>query len=170
MIFYSGFSLRDEREFFTPYINSSAYCVAGFSYGAIKALLHVSHAKTRIDALQLFSPAFFQNKSEKFKRLQMIGYKKDEQSYLKAFVKNSFSPYSERKTLHVKTTTQELEELLYFKWSEDILQDIAQKGIEIEVYLGEKDAVIDVLAAKEFFLPFSTTYYIKNANHFLLEE
>jgi hypothetical protein len=168
--FYSGFSLRDEQAFFAPFLKESEYCVAGFSYGAIKALLHVSQSQTRIDTLQLISPAFFQTKPEKFKRLQMMGYKKSAERYLNTFIQSCFEPYPIRHTLHVKTEEQELHELLYFKWSVEVLQEIVNRGIKIEIYLGEKDRVIDAQAAKAFFLPFATTYYIKNANHFLLKE
>jgi hypothetical protein len=69
--FYSGFSLKDDISFFKEYIKVSDFNVAGFSYGAIKALLHVRDTKQRVDTLQLFSPAFFQTKPEKFRRLQM---------------------------------------------------------------------------------------------------
>ena len=170
MTFYSGFSLRDERDFFNPYIKDSEYCVAGFSYGSIKALLHVSQSKIRIDTLQLFSPAFFQSKTEKFRRLQMMGYRRNSELYLQQFMQSCFAPHKQEETLHVKTSSEELHDLLYFEWPIDILKDITDRGIDIEVYLGEKDAVIDADAAKEFFLPFATTYYIKNANHFLLTE
>lgn len=170
MRFYSGFSLREDVKFFEPYLKASEYCVAGFSYGAIKALLHVSQSKARIDTLQLFSPAFFQNRSEQFKRLQMMGYNRDPEAYLEAFMRRCFEPYPQRSTLHVKTEAQELHELLYFVWPEDTLQELVDRGVKIEVYLGEDDNIIDADAAKAFFLPFATTYYLKNANHFLLIE
>jgi hypothetical protein len=35
------------------------------------------------------------------------------------------------------------------------------------VYLGSEDKIIDVAGAKEFFLPYATTYVINGANHFL---
>ncbi len=167
MKFYSGFSLRDEQEFFKEYLKVSSYTVAGFSYGAIKALLHVRDSKQRIDTLQLLSPAFFQDKDEKFKRLQMMAYKRNKQKYLDTFINGCFSPYSKSKTLHVNTREDELKELLYFIWQKDTLHEIQERGVKIEVYLGEKDAIIDADKAKEFFLEFATTYYIKDANHFL---
>ncbi len=168
MKFYSGFSLKEDKIFFKDYIKESDYNIAGFSYGAIKALLHVSQTKERIDTLQLFSPAFFQNKSEKFRRMQMMGYKRDKQKYLDAFMTSCFAPYDKIETLHVSTEEEELRELLYYEWQENILKDIINRGIKIEVYLGEKDAVIDADNAREFFLNFGTVYYIKEANHFLL--
>lgn len=168
MHFYSGFSLKDDISFFKEYIKVSDFNVTGFSYGAIKALLHVRDTKQRVDTLQLFSPAFFQTKPEKFRRLQMMAYKKDTQKYLDNFIKTSFHPYPIQETLHVKTTSQELHELLYYEWSMKSLKEIVNRGVEIEVYLGEKDAIIDADGAKKFFLEFATTYYIKGANHFLM--
>jgi hypothetical protein len=43
-----------------------------------------------------------------------------------------------------------------------------QRGINIEVYLGGEDKIIDVTGAREFFLEVATVTYIKDANHFLL--
>ena len=79
MQFYSGFSLKNEAHFFDAFIKKSDYTIAGFSYGAISALnatLNAVHSLERVDTLQLFSPAFFQTKNEKFKRLQTMAYKK----------------------------------------------------------------------------------------------
>ena len=69
MKFYSGFSLQNESHFFDSFILKSDYCVCGFSYGAIKALRYAKEQlenRQRIDTLQLFSPAFFQTKTQKF--------------------------------------------------------------------------------------------------------
>ncbi len=170
MTFYSGFSLRDESHFFEPYLKKSDFTVAGFSYGAIKALLHVSQSHERVDTLQLFSPAFFQTQSERFKRLQLMGYHKDPLQYLERFLQSCFAPYPAYETLHVKHNELQLRELLYYEWDTAILANLQKRGIAIEVYLGGNDAVIDAEAAKAFFLPFATTYLIKKANHFLLEE
>ena len=77
MRFYSGFSLSNDKQLFEPYLKESEFCVAGFSYGAIKAFNDTLNSKTRVDTLQLFSPAFFQDKNEKFKRMQMMYINKD---------------------------------------------------------------------------------------------
>nr|WP_275856258.1 hypothetical protein [Sulfurimonas sp. MAG313] len=65
MKFYSGFSLSNDEILFKDYLKYSDYTVAGFSYGAIKAFEMALTSKTRIDTLQLFSPAFFQEKKRK---------------------------------------------------------------------------------------------------------
>lgn len=171
MKFYSGFSLKNEQHYFKEYTNFSDYSVCGFSYGAIKAFRHVKEQlelKKRVDTLQLFSPAFFQTKDDKFKKIQLMAYRKNRDLYLSEFIKSCFLPYSKKSIEREENSVEELEELLYFKWNMDELKNLAQKGIKIEVYLGGEDKIIDVEGAREFFLEIATVTYIKNANHFLL--
>lgn len=172
MKFYSGFSLKNEQHFFGTYISHSEYAVCGFSYGAIKAFRYVKEQlalKKRVDTLQLLSPAFFSAKDEKFKKLQLLGYRKSRELYLNEFTKSCFLPYKEKKVEHNSTDSiEELQELLYYEWSQDELQYLVKKGVKIEVYLGGEDKIIDVEASREFFLQVATVTYIKNANHLLL--
>lgn len=171
MRFYSGFSLKNEQHFFDAYTNSSDYTVCGFSHGAIKAFRHVKEQlelKKRVDTLQLFSPAFFQTKDDKFKKIQLMAYRKNRDLYLNEFIKSCFLPHSKKSIEREENSVEELEELLYFNWNMDELKNLAQKGIKIEVYLGGEDKIIDVEGAREFFLEIATVTYIKNANHFLL--
>ncbi|MBN2894564.1 MAG: pimelyl-ACP methyl ester esterase BioV [Campylobacterales bacterium] len=170
MKFYSGFSLRDEAHFFAPWRYTSDYSVAGFSYGAIEAALHVSQSDRRIDTLQLFSPAFFQTQSEAFKRAQILGFRRNQEGYLEAFMTRCFEPYARRETLHVRPQEEDLRRLLYYVWTNVLLERIVARGVQIEVYLGGQDAIIDAEAAREFFTPFATVYFIKNGNHFLVQE
>jgi len=170
MKFYSGFSLQNEEYLFSDFIKSSEYTVCGFSYGAIKALRATKKAVDdgkRIDTLQLLSPAFFQTKDEKFKRLQLMSYKKNEEVYLKQFISLCFEPFEKKIVEHANTTTDELRELLEYKWNVDEFKELVKRGIKIEVYLGGQDKIIDVNAAKELFLEVATVTYIKDANHFL---
>ncbi len=170
MRFYSGFSLKNEQHFFDAYTNHSDYTVCGFSYGAIKAFRYVKEQlalQKRVDTLQLFSPAFFQTKEEKFKKIQLLGYRKDRDLYLNEFLKSCFLPYPKKSVEQENGSVEELEELLYFQWDMDELKNLAKKGVKIEVYLGGKDTIIDVEGAREFFLEVATVTYIKNANHFL---
>ncbi len=173
MKFFSGFSLQNEEAFFTPFLKRSDMCISGFSYGAIKAyretLQQLASGK-RVDTLQLFSPAFFQTKSEKFKRLQMLSYVKDKEAYLKNFIDACFSPYRMRDITVQETTKEELNELLTYEWEQKSLEYIVNKGVTIEVYLGGEDKIIDVNAARKFFINVATVTYIKEANHFLLSE
>lgn len=170
MQFHSGFSLQGEAYLFTSYIKKSDFTICGFSYGAIAALNaaieRVESAK-RIDTLQLFSPAFFQTKDEKFKRLQLRSYKANKELYMKQFVNSCFTPYNKKVIQHKDTTLEELQELLEYVWDEEKLLFLESKGVCIEVYLGGKDAIIDVAGARDFFVKLSTLTYIKDANHFL---
>jgi len=170
MQFFSGFSLQNEEYLFEALIKKSEYSVCGFSYGALSALsvtLEMLEKSQRVDTLQLFSPAFFQTKDEKFKRLQLMTYKKNRDTYMSQFIVSCFSPYSEKLVEYKDTSFKELKELLYYEWSLEDLKKVEESGVKIEVYLGGKDEIIDVKSAKKFFLQNSTVTYIKNANHFL---
>ena len=168
MHYFNGFSLRAEKHFFSEYLIESDYTVAGFSYGAIKAVEFASVSQERIDTLQLFSPAFFQSKPKRFKSIQLEAYQKNAMAYFETFITNCFAPYGVKKIDHVLGTTAQLEELLYHVWDLDMLDRLVKKGIKIEVYLGSADKIIDVESAKALFLPYATTFLIKHANHFLL--
>ncbi|WP_373002483.1 pimelyl-ACP methyl ester esterase BioV [Sulfurimonas sp.] len=170
MQFFSGFSLQNESYLFDEYLNRSEYSVVGFSYGAIKAFNYAKEqleSGKRIDTLQLISPAFFQRHAVKFKKLQLLAYTKNELTYMNQFMNSCFDPYEKKIVEHKKTTKEELAELLNYEWNLQELQELVDKGIKLEVYLGEKDKIIDVAGAKEFFLQVATVTYIKEANHFL---
>ncbi|MDP2078247.1 MAG: pimelyl-ACP methyl ester esterase BioV [Sulfuricurvum sp.] len=169
MTFYSGFSLTNDRRFFGPFVRESGYTVAGFSYGAIKAALHAANSMSRIDTLQLFSPAFFQTKKSSFKRLQLSSFSTDSEGYFLRFIEGCFAPYEVQDVEMKIGTVDELNELLNFVWNEDLMDKIIDKGIKIEVYLGLEDAIIDVSGAKEFFLPYATVTTVRRGNHFLQE-
>ena len=66
-LYFSGFSLNNEQDIFQDIINKSDFTVSGFSYGAIKAFDYVLNCNTRVDTLQLISPAFFQTKDKNTK-------------------------------------------------------------------------------------------------------
>ena len=167
MRFYSGFCLKDESDFFAPWLLQNDFTVAGFSYGAIKALYDVLQSDSRIDTLQLFSPAYFCNKPDSFKRMQMKGYKRDSAAYRARFIESCFAPYPVRDVTVYDEGEAALEELLGYPWPEKLLRELNERGVKIEVYLGGKDAVIDADTARAFFKPYATIYYFKDANHFL---
>lgn len=169
MTFYSGFSLTDDQHFFESYIRESEYTVAGFSYGAIKAARHAANSTSRIDTLQLFSPAFFQTAKSSFKRLQLASFMSDPVNYRERFIHGCFAP-CEVQHLDLKMgTIDELEEVLSFIWNDFLLEKILDKGIRIEVYLGMKDHIIDAAAARIFFLSYATVTSMPQGNHFLQE-
>lgn len=170
MKFFSGFSLQNDRDFFNFFIKKSEYTVSGFSYGAILAFEHakkMSEQGKRIDTLQLFSPAFFETKSDSFKQLQLRGYKKNTQAYMNNFITACFAPHAIKELSLKESNEKELEELLFYKWNLDALVELKDKGVVIEVYLGSEDNIIDVQGAYALFIEVATVTTIKGANHFL---
>ena len=169
MHYFSGFSLQNESELFDFWLQKDRYSVAGFSYGAIKALEYICSTDKRVDRLLLLSPAFFNNKSEAFKKTQLIYFKKDSKAYRENFIKNMSEgcEISLNKYIDENATVDELKELLYYEWSNEKLKFVIDKGVTIEVVLGCKDKIIDANEAKNFFQEFATVYCVKEANHLL---
>jgi len=166
--FFSGFCLEKEQELFEEYIKDSEFTVCGFSYGAIKAFEYALNSEKRVDTLQLFSPAFFQTQDKKFKRMQLMFFKKDSKAYCDNFLKNvSFPSNISMDNYFTQGSIEQLEELLNFEWDKEKLQTILDKNINIEVYIGEMDKIVDSKSASDFFKNFSTIYYIKNKGHIL---
>ena len=168
MRYFSGFSLQNEKHIFRKFLKESEFNVAGFSYGSILAFEYVLKSKSRIDILQLFSPAFFQESSEKFIRLQLIYFQKDKDKYIDTFINNSFFPNQVLDNLEKgQSEYKDLEKLLKFKWNEKDFKKILDKGIEIEIFIGEKDKIVDSQKASLFFQKFGTLCFIKNVGHTL---
>ena len=166
--YFSGFCFKNESELFDEYLVNNDFTISGFSYGAIKAFEEVLNSDERVDKLQLFSPAFFQNFDDKFKRTQLMYFKKDTNAYCQSFLENVIFPTNLDISKYFKLgTIEQLEELLYYEWSEEKLQRLLDKGTKIEVYLGGVDKIIDSSKAKEFFKNFATVYYIKEKGHLL---
>ncbi len=166
--YYSGFCLKNESELFSEFITKNDFSVSAFSYGAIKAFEEVLNSKLRVDKLQLFSPAFFQTKDKKFKRMQLMFYKKDENAYCNNFLENiSYPSNIDCSKYFTQGIYSELEELLTYEWDEEKLQTLVNKGVEIEVFLGEEDKIIEAQKAKDFFRNYATVYYIKDVGHIL---
>ena len=166
--FYSGFSLQNEQELFSDYLTQNNYTIAGFSYGAQKAFEYALNTNDRIDKIQLFSPAFFQCKDKKYKRMQLMFFKKDAVSYCNSFLSNCTSPNDVNLLKFFKQGAYEqLEELLYYEWNEEKLNKLISKNIQIEVFLGFEDKIIEAQEAKEFFKKYATVYFVKNVGHIL---
>ena len=166
--YFSGFCFKNESEIFSEYLESNDFTVCGFSYGAIKAFEEVLNSDLRVDKLQLFSPAFFQNYDDKFKRTQVMYFKKDANAYVETFLSNVINPSNLDISKYFELgTSEQLEELLNYNWSEKKLQEVVDKGVKIEVYLGEVDKIIDSSKVKDFFKNYATVYYIKEKGHLL---
>ncbi len=168
MKYFNGFSLQKEKELFTPYLTQSAYCVAGFSYGAQQAFEYVYHATERIDRLILLSPAFFQTQKPSFVRTQLRYFEAGQEAYVKQFLANAAYPSSFDLSKYLKVgTKEELEALLSYSWDKEKIQEVLDRGITIEVFLGENDKIIDAQVAFDFFRPLTTTYFMKRVGHIL---
>lgn len=166
--YFSGFCLQNEKELFSEYIKENDFTVSGFSYGAIKAFEEVLNSSNRVDTLQLFSPAFFQTQDKKFKRMQLMFFKKDAKAYCDNFLENIAYPKNIDTSKYFNLGTyKELEELLTYEWSEEKLQSLVDKGTKIEVFLGQRDKIVNSQKANDFFVNYATVYYIKDVGHIL---
>jgi len=166
--FFSGFSLEGEKSLFSAYLKESDFCVSGFSLGSILAFEYVLNSSNRVDTLQLFSPAFFQDESEKFKRVQTINYQKNKDNYQMQFLKNIAYPTDIDLSRYLKSDSiVSLEKLLYFNWDAKKLKKLKDRDVNIEVYLGGEDKIMDTKKAYNFFKKFATIYLIKNGGHIL---
>jgi pimeloyl-ACP methyl ester carboxylesterase len=169
VIYFSGFSLRGEEHLFADWLVESDYTAAGFSYGAIRALEYALEHPGRIDRLLLFSPAFFQTRSERFVALQLQAFRRDPESYLDRFLQQVASPAQIDLHPYLSPGSEkELEALLRYRWEVGKLRQIAERGTVIEVFIGEEDRIIDAAGALEFFTPLATaTYRFRKAGHLL---
>ncbi len=166
-LYFSGFSLKNEQELFTQYLEKSDFTVSGFSFGAIKAVEYALETENRIDKLQLFSPAFFNNQDKKYKRMQLMYFKKDPKLYCANFLKNSNFTKKLVMQYFEMGTYEELYELLHYEWTAEDLAKIQEKNITLEVFLGAEDKIINAQKAMEFFKEFGEAYYIKEKGHIL---
>ncbi len=169
MKYFSGFCLKGEMGLFEEYLDEREFSVAGFSYGAQKAVRYVLDTNKRVDKLQLLSPAFF-TYNQKIIDLNINAFKRDKQKYIENFIKKAGGRMEngefkiENKTVDLfECSEKELEEMFTFDWK--IIKEL--KNIKIEVFLGEFDKIIALKSAVKFFKNFGDVYLIKNANHFM---
>jgi len=172
MKFFSGFCVDVDKDFFADYIEDKEFVVAGFSYGAQKALDYVLNSSKRIDKLQLLSPAFF-DYNEKIININLKAFRKDKNSYIKNFLtkagidkwkmENGQWKIGEKEIEIKRCSEEDLVKLFTFDWEK--IKEI--KDIKIEVFLGEYDRIIALKKAYEFFKDYADIYFIKKANHFL---
>lgn len=168
MKYFNGFSLRNEEVLFEQYLIDSNYTVAGFSYGAQQAFEYVYQTKERIDRLILLSPAFFQAEKPSFIRTQLRYFEAGQEVYVKQFLTNASYPSNIDLSEYLNIgTKEELEALLTYQWDHKKIQEVLDRGITMEVFLGSEDKIINAHKAFDFFRPLSTTYFIKGAGHIL---
>ncbi len=168
MRYFSGFSLHGEEQLFKEILLDTETTVAGFSYGAQQAMKYAIDSTHRIDRLILISPAFFQSTKASFRRAQLRYFEGDQDAYIKTFLHNVAYPSDRDLTPYLHPGTKEsLEVLLSYRWKAEDLHTLQQKGIQIEVFIGAEDCIIDAEAAYAFFSKLTTTYLIKKAGHLL---
>lgn len=168
MNFFSGFCFCGEKELFAPLTPiDNQYTLSGFSYGAILAFLatlDALHSSQRIQTLNLFSPAFFQDRKPSFLKAQILTFRKNPQNYIQNFLPlcgNVSQKYFKQGTL------EELETLLYFEWKKEELEFVQNQGVAIHIFIGEQDQIISPQNVMHFFAPFGLVHLYKNFNHCL---
>lgn len=163
MVYFSGFCLEQEQDFFKKWLNG--FDVAGFSYGAIKACEYALDNSCK--RLALISPAFFSCMNDEQKQKELALYKKSPKLYVRAF----FSKISENKIClknHTKISKlSDLEKLLYYEWNASLIKSLIARGIKIEVFIALNDKIICVNRASEFFRPLVEVHIIKDVGHIL---
>jgi enterochelin esterase-like enzyme len=169
MKYFNGFCLQNEKELFKEFLEENEFCVAGFSFGAQKALEYALNSSVRVDKLQLISPAFF-DYPQKIIDLNINAFKKDRNSYVRNFLKKAGCNVSDGDISIDKTklrlrecSESELYEMFTFNWEK--IKNL--HNIEIEIFLGEFDKIIALKKAHNFFVNYADVYLIKKANHFL---
>jgi len=169
-MYFSGFCLKNEEKLFDSLFMPSEYTVAGFSYGAQQALEYsLASTTSRIDKIILLSPAFFQSSSPSFIRVQERYFNTNRDQYIEQFYSNVSYPVGSSMIEHFKSqgTAQELKELLTYLWDEEKLKILINRGIDIEVFVGGMDKIVDTEKCLDFFSKICTVYLIKNAGHLL---
>jgi len=168
--YFNGFSLFREESLFDRYIiDDNDFTVVGFSYGAQQAFEYLyQEREDRIEKLILLSPAYFQDEKRSFVRTQLRYFDQDRESYVEQFLKNVSYPSSIdlKKYLNIGSR-EELDLLLRYRWESEKVKELLDRGVDIEVYLGGRDKIIDSSKAFEFFSSLTTTYLIKDSGHLL---
>ena len=169
MRYFNGFSLCNEEKFFKEQLIESEYAVVGFSYGAQKAFEYVYNTTDRVDRLVLVSPAFFQNHKKSFIRTQLRYFKADKEVYTKQFLKNVVYPSSINLMPYLcDGTYEELESLLSYLWEKERVLELLDRGVTIEVFMGDNDKVVDFEKSYEFFSCLVPVYVFKGRGHILV--
>ena len=170
MKYFSGFCLKDEEEIFDRYISNSSSSICGFSYGAIRAFEEAYKTHKRVDRLILLSPAFFQTQKKSFIKTQLKYFKLNSDEYIKNFINNTKYPSEINIDKFISEgTIEELDFLLNYQWDKERLQELKNRGVEIEIFVGDRDKIVDTQKVIEFFEPFATVYKFKNVGHILCQ-
>jgi len=167
-MFWDGFCIKNGKQLLGKYRDLAPLRIGGFSYGAQQVWELLKKGGTgRIVKVQLFSPAYFDSLSDRWKKLNLERFKQDREGYLKEFYRRALIPpkYQNWECLHRQEMEEELKKLLTYRWKK-----IDLTGLDLEVYLGERDRIIDLEGAYQFFKKLGRVYLIKGVGHSLLPE
>ena len=165
-MFYSGFCLDKEEALFDGYLPAFGDFVAGFSYGSIKAVHHAIKDES-VKKLLLLSPAYYSHKDNVFKDAQISAFEADPHLYKNKLLKKSGLKEEEGAAYAKDSSSDELRELLYFDWAVAGLDTLKDRGVDIEVFIGSSDRVVEPSASNEFFSKYARVYLLENKNHIL---
>lgn len=170
-MFFNGFALKNENLLLNDYLYFTNFSVNGFSKGAQDAFEYTLKYKNRIDTLNLISPAFFQDRSLTFKEKQIHIFNKNRKGYLKQFSKNMIFNNKKISLISFIDYHNKLEEdlryLLEYVWDEEKILFLLKKNINIKVFIGDKDKIVNPKKSFDFFSKLTNTYLIKNRGHIL---
>lgn len=171
MQYFSGFGFRNEKVLFLEYLKRDEFVIAGFSYGAQKALqeaLKRVQEGQRVDTLQLLAPAYFNYLPKAIKHKEILNFVKNQELYMRLFYKKACYPAKlDIRKFQSEPTLGELKELLLYEWKEEDLAFLQKKGVAIEVFVGTEDKIVQSSEVERFFSPYATVYLIKGAGHCL---
>jgi pimeloyl-ACP methyl ester carboxylesterase len=166
--YFSGFSLSKEHTLFDVYLHASETTVVGFSFGSQQAFEYVYKSTKRIDRLILLSPAFFQTQTDSFVRTQLRYFETDKKAYVKQFLSNVAYPFTLNLDPYVSLGTKdELHALLTYTWEKEKIQAVLDRGVQIELFVGDKDKIVDAKETLAFFSGLVSSYTVKDAGHLL---
>jgi hypothetical protein len=163
-MFFSGFCVKGKRELFYPFLDDSPLVAAGFSFGAQKVWelvkRELKEGRGEIRKIQLFSPAFFGNRPRRWIEVNIEGFRKNRRRYILQFLKKAGLP--DLNLIDWGCREEELFQLLTYRW-----ERLELDGIELEVFLGSEDPIIDVEGAFNFFKEMGVVHLLNGADHFL---
>jgi hypothetical protein len=161
--FFSGFCLHGEKELFENFLEETPFTWAGFSFGAQQLWEKLRHwSGGRIQKIILLSPAYFGSKPEKWVQLNLAGFQRNREKYIRNFLQKGGLP--DWKYLDPTCTYSQLEKGLNFQW--EPIPPILKK-VECHIYLGEADKIVDLEGAYSFFKKVGIVHLLKHHTHFL---
>ena len=170
MIYFNGFLFEGEELEFSTFLPTGDMAVAGFSRGAQKAFDYVYTSSERIDRLILISPAFFQTQKSSFVRTQLRYFEVGQSEYIDNFLSNVSYPSTFNLSTYLKVgSKEELEALLTYVWDKKKIQEVLNRGTIIEIFLGDRDKIVDTKEVNKFF-SMTTNYMLSGVGHLLKEK